>query len=305
MTDRFLCGWRVSSEVPLPDLASWQGDDRAPDLTIEFGPTPETLPGAVQVAVCIAVGTDGTCLFTLRGFGRFLIVGGTKVVVERFRQVTEGELRVFLFGTVLSIVAHQRGLLPLHASAVQIGDRAVVLMGPSGSGKSSLAAALSRRGHVYLTDDVAVIDTETPEGPRLLPAFSSAKLWEDTVQSFGLDCSGLVENRRGQRKYHLPLPTGAAAFPQVPLPLHAVMVLFPTNGALSPGLTLLRGPAAPGALLSHIKTRRVGGQLERKGATLAAALRIAGVAPIAHFVRQSNLTRLSEDAEALERAVLE
>jgi hypothetical protein len=304
VTDRFLCGWRVASAILLPDLAPWRGDDRVPDLTIVFGSTPETLPGGVLVAACIAVGLDGSCLFTLRGFGRFLITGGTRVVVETFREVSEGELRVFLFGTVLSIVAHQRGLLPLHASAVRIGEGAVVLMGPSGAGKSSLASALARRGHVFLADDVAVIDTGRSEGPCLLPAFSCAKLWQDTVDSFGLDCAGLTENRPGQRKYHFPLSMGAAPFPQEPLPLHAIMVLIPPDGMRAPGMTLLRGPKAPGALLSHIKTRRVGSHLERKGAALAAALRVAGVARIAHFVRQSDLTRLDEDAETLERAIL-
>ena len=42
----------------------------------------------------------------------------------------------------------------LHAAAVAVGDRAVVLPGAMGAGKSTLAAALTRRGAGYLTDEV-------------------------------------------------------------------------------------------------------------------------------------------------------
>ncbi|MCY3877828.1 MAG: HPr kinase/phosphatase C-terminal domain-containing protein [Rhodobacteraceae bacterium] len=41
----------------------------------------------------------------------------------------------------------------LHASAVAVGDRAVLLTGPSGSGKSSLAMDMISRGAVLVADD--------------------------------------------------------------------------------------------------------------------------------------------------------
>ena len=41
----------------------------------------------------------------------------------------------------------------LHASCVAIGDRAVLISGPSGSGKSDLALRLIDRGAVLVSDD--------------------------------------------------------------------------------------------------------------------------------------------------------
>ena len=32
--DYVLCGWRVRSALPLPEVAPWRGDDRPPDVTI-------------------------------------------------------------------------------------------------------------------------------------------------------------------------------------------------------------------------------------------------------------------------------
>jgi hypothetical protein len=46
---------------------------------------------------------------------------------------------------------------PLHASCIALNDRAVVLCGDSGAGKTSLAYACARRGWHYLADDAAHI----------------------------------------------------------------------------------------------------------------------------------------------------
>lgn len=49
----------------------------------------------------------------------------------------------------------------IHGGAAAAGDRAVVVCGESGAGKSSLTAALARSGWRYLTDEVAVVDAAT------------------------------------------------------------------------------------------------------------------------------------------------
>lgn len=56
-------------------------------------------------------------------------------------------------------------LLLTGISAVAIGERALLLEGPPGSGKSSLALALIDRGAVLIGDDGVRL---TREGPRLL-----------------------------------------------------------------------------------------------------------------------------------------
>jgi hypothetical protein len=37
MVDRVLCGWRLRSDLPLPDFFPWVGDDRQPDVTVHLG----------------------------------------------------------------------------------------------------------------------------------------------------------------------------------------------------------------------------------------------------------------------------
>lgn len=51
------------------------------------------------------------------------------------------------------------GVRAVHAGAVQIGNRALLLPGRSHAGKSSLVAELLRRGTSYLSDEYALIDS--------------------------------------------------------------------------------------------------------------------------------------------------
>ncbi len=55
----------------------------------------------------------------------------------------------------------------LHASTVAIGGRAVLISGPSGSGKSDLALRLLDRGFMLVSDDQTLVRRE---GDRLIAA---------------------------------------------------------------------------------------------------------------------------------------
>jgi len=59
----------------------------------------------------------------------------------------------------------------VHATAVAIGDRAVLITGPPGSGKSDLALRLIDRGAVLVADDRVVL---TRDGDRVVAGPPSA-----------------------------------------------------------------------------------------------------------------------------------
>jgi hypothetical protein len=62
------------------------------------------------------------------------------------------------FGQVLPLAATLRGHEVFHASAVSHGDRTFAFVGPSGAGKTSLAAELACRGAGFVTDDVLALE---------------------------------------------------------------------------------------------------------------------------------------------------
>jgi len=57
----------------------------------------------------------------------------------------------------------------LHGSAVAFGSRGVLIMGPSGSGKSGLALDLISRGAALVADDRVVLEASEDGPPRASP----------------------------------------------------------------------------------------------------------------------------------------
>lgn len=62
------------------------------------------------------------------------------------------------FNQVLPLLMVRDGNTVLHASGVAIGGRAIGFIGPTGRGKSTLAAAFARAGYPFLTDDGLILD---------------------------------------------------------------------------------------------------------------------------------------------------
>jgi hypothetical protein len=70
---------------------------------------------------------------------------------------------ILLEGYVFALLLTLRGMCTLHASAVALDDgRALALVGPSGAGKTTLAALLVAGGHPHLADDILGVDLSTP-----------------------------------------------------------------------------------------------------------------------------------------------
>jgi hypothetical protein len=68
-----------------------------------------------------------------------------------------------------AIIPRMPGLCAVHAGAVAWQDRVLLLPGKTHAGKSSLVAALLRRGAVYLSDEYALIDVEGRAHPYPRP----------------------------------------------------------------------------------------------------------------------------------------
>jgi hypothetical protein len=97
------------------------------------------------------------------GFARILVApDGRELICAP--EPSSTQWAALLPAQALPLAATLRGFEVLHAAGVVLGGRAVLFTGPPGAGKSSLAAALLRRGGAELLSDDTVALQVGPDG---------------------------------------------------------------------------------------------------------------------------------------------
>ena len=177
------------------------------DVTIRGGAVPHTL------SEIKAEGPTWQCagnrvLIAFPWGVRFLVEGGERIRYTAPDDTAPLDLRLFLLGTAWPALALQRGLLPIHASAVVCNDDVYAFTGPSGMGKSTLTAAISACGYDFFGDDVLLL---APPSPRFgdevgCYAYQDLKLWEHGAALAGVRRSGLVREAVGYDKRYVEPP---------------------------------------------------------------------------------------------------
>ncbi|WP_258073007.1 HPr kinase/phosphorylase [Xanthomonas arboricola] len=284
----------MRSTLLLPELPHWPASVTASDtsdVVIEEAPLPSLLDAADPADTWLSIGADGSVLLQVPDLVRILVRGGRSIQVQRLRQDDES-WRLFLLGSALGYLCLQRGLFPLHAACLRIGNRTVAIAGHSGAGKSTLSAALVRRGHGLLSDDLTVIRTEGDI--EVLPAFPRLKLWRDTLDSLQMPCVGLPQVRKGMDKFDLRPQSG---FDPTPAPLDAIVILKEASE-----MSMQRhSPSAALPLLHNYLARPTAAlRLGLRPATFAQAAAIARQVPVWHLLRPLRFDALDDGAELIE-----
>ena len=216
-------GLHVRSPIVLPFAPLPGRPGGAPDVVIRFSPTPAALPAPVRTRQKPGrrwESASGTFLMNVDGEARYLVTGGRDVLIEP-RGGSDSEIVELLTGSVFAALLQQRGVMTFHASALETQAGAVLFAGPSGIGKSSLAASLVERGHTMLADDVTGVVLDAGGRPVALSASPVVRLWADAVHA--LDRRGRTRGRvrESVEKHSVPVERFRAA----PLAVRAVCVL--------------------------------------------------------------------------------
>jgi hypothetical protein len=194
-------GQTIGASFPIPEFIEGGVHDK-PDITIYEGETPESLEDALGEGVLYQARSN-QFLLKLDHIAHFLVQNGNEIVVRRTPGSLDSDVRLFLLGSCLGALLHQQGMLTLHASAMQVGDGAVLFAGQSDSGKSTLLGAFLRRGYKMMADDITGIMTDGNGRVVALPAISRIQLWADAVKALKHDPAQLVQVRPDLQKFQL------------------------------------------------------------------------------------------------------
>jgi hypothetical protein len=153
-----VCGINIDSAISLAGIFPPSAEPRV-DAVIKLVTTDHELADGLPFGVSYDQNKKAL-VATHPSVGSFSIVGGKEIKVRAKAGVPEPELANVLVTTPLAALLLQRGLLPLHASAVETDRGAVVFLGPTTSGKSCLAAWFQQKGCTVLADDITVLSKD-------------------------------------------------------------------------------------------------------------------------------------------------
>jgi hypothetical protein len=127
----------------------------------------------------------------------------------------------------MGALLHQRNILPLHGSSVEVDGEGVIFVCPSSIGKSTLAGGFHKTGYSLLSDDVCFVTAAGGEKPRVIPGFPRLKLWANALKKLEEDRKGLNRVRLDQEfeKCFVPFDNPCGR----PTPVRSGLVLEITN----------------------------------------------------------------------------
>lgn len=211
-------GLILESELALPELAPASGPADISLRLAALEPVPARSDDPWYAWQCEGAETR----LSVRTVATVLLREGREILVDPDPGVGPGRLRDFLLSFVLGALLQQRGaLLLLHASSVLIDGRAVVFVGESGEGKSTMTAALHARGYPVVSDELVPLEL-SGEGLRVWPAFSRLKLMPEAAEALGCPSEALAEISKEEEKLAWQV---AAVAPGVALPLARIYLL--------------------------------------------------------------------------------
>ncbi|NEO71947.1 hypothetical protein [Moorena sp. SIO3H5] len=196
--------------------ASAVGQTRTPNRKIS-----DYIPKEViQQPMALQLSPEEAVIY-LKDTGLFLVQGGNRITIIPAAEASLSRIQTALVGTVMAILLYQRGLLVLHASVVNINGGAVVFLGNSGEGKSSIAAALHTQGYRIITDDVAPVTLDQGTA-KVASSFPQIKLSREVAKVLGYDQDklGLLIAKLNKPGYRLNQD-----FTEALLPIRCIYVL--------------------------------------------------------------------------------
>ncbi|MBO7747798.1 aldolase [Paenibacillus sp. MWE-103] len=223
-------GMILRSEIPLPELHAVERYEGPPDIQVVLGDLHSTWEG-LSANQGIYAYEDLSYLLNIPDVAIFRVSRDGIITVCPAADCSMRKLRLFLLGSCMGVMLLYRNLLPLHGSAVVIGEQAYAIVGQSGAGKSTLAAALLHEGFKLLTDDVIAISMDPNTGmPTVIPSYPQQKLWEESVAGLQMKSSGLetLYQNDDRPKYAIPV---REQFANKSIPLAGIFELVKTDNA--------------------------------------------------------------------------
>ena len=312
-TERIIPGlWPVSVETPVDVFATFMGSQPRqpePDPEARLYASPGRNQQGKPVLSVWKLGDGRKTSYRLRwAYGGHhsefdILDAASRIRVSWSDGLPFEDVVSILIGPVLGCLLRVRGFTGLHASASACRKGAILVIGPKGGGKSTVAAHLCAQGLPVLTDDIAVLQ-ESERQVLVQPGYPRMRQWPSTLSVLpDLDPEALprVVSLADKRYVELaPREDGSRwQFHPEPLPLIGVYLLdSPSPAGTAPRIDAMQ-PAD--GLIELVRNTYADYMLDREGRARDFALlgRVAKDTPLRLVCRPMGLDSVPRVCQAI------
>jgi hypothetical protein len=218
-----------------------------------------------------------------------------EIMVDAQRAVPAATIRHLLIDNVVPYLIARSGVPVLHSAGVAVDGQALLILGESAVGKSTLSVALAQAvaGAAVIADDCVVVDS-TPCGLLAQPSYPSARLYPRSARAL------LGDGAHGRPYTHysdkLRFSDGIT-FTTEAVPVRGVVRVARSSAKVSAGaaITTLQGHAACATLVHGLRfSPRVS-----RSTTVERVTELAEQAPVGQVTIDHDLDALSDVCSAL------
>lgn len=137
---------------------------------------------------------------TVNEIAKFRTLNGNLLNWDKLTTNTSNQdLRTFLLSSPMASILIQRNVLLFHGNALSKDGEAIICLGHSGIGKSTIAFSLMKNGWSILSDDIVAVSNSG----NIYPGIPRIKLWQDAVEAFDINPLKLKTVRNKMNKFIL------------------------------------------------------------------------------------------------------
>ena len=308
-------GLRVHLNESVPGLLLTNPQTVAPDVQIQFGSMPSwsqqrSLTKELWYAHPTQTPGEKPTLVVWKFDGHYQLeyADGTQFLIDDHGKqiwatwppetLTLEDTATYLLGPVMGFTLLLKGFISLHACAVAVGDRAVAIMGPAGSGKSTTAAAFAERGYCILAEDVVTLRDAGTEF-LVQPGYPSIRLWPSSVEALYGNEASLPKLTPTWDKCYLDLTQDKYGFQTSPLPLAAIFLLAERTD--DPAAPFVQDYPPAEKMMSLIANTYASYLMDRqmRGREFRFLHRVLNSVPVNRVIAHSNPARIGELCETI------
>ena len=178
-------GLEVESEININEFVSIEDINAENKVNIVYANMPLNIKEDIKNNKKSSF-SKAECWFHINDVATYRVTNGNLIEFEPCENADPYLLRVFLMCSCLGFIMIQRDIVAIHGGTIVIDNKAIILTGDRGAGKSTLTTALRLKGYPFISDDVAAVEIKD-NIPMVKHGFPYQKLCTSAMDQFGYD----------------------------------------------------------------------------------------------------------------------